>query len=118
MLDDEQQRAMREGLDEDTLALFDLLVKPDLNKDDIRRLKAVAVGLYETLMTQVRSMQDFATKQATRDRMRLAIRDYLWSDGTGLPPSYAEPEVEARSEAVFAHLMMKSASSVRSKVTT
>ena len=77
MLDDEQRRAVREGLDEDTLALFDLLVKPDLGKGDIKQLKAVAVGLYGTLMAQVSSMQDFATKQATRDHMRLAIRNYL-----------------------------------------
>jgi len=108
MLDDEQQRAVREGLDEDTLALFDLLLKPNLDKGDIRRLKSVAVGLYETLQAQIAAMQDFAAKQATRDQMRTTIRNYLWSDRTGLPSSYAEPEVEAKTEAVFAHLVTMS----------
>ena len=36
-LDEESTRAMREGLDEETLALFDLLKKPDLEKKDIER---------------------------------------------------------------------------------
>ena len=31
-LDEESKRAMREGLDEETHALFDLLKKPDLEK--------------------------------------------------------------------------------------
>lgn len=44
-LDEEQRRAVREGLTEETQALFDLLMKPDLEKADIKRLKAVAVGL-------------------------------------------------------------------------
>ncbi len=35
-----RRRALREGLDEETLALFYLLMKPDLSKKDIERLKA------------------------------------------------------------------------------
>lgn len=106
-LDDEQRRAVREDLDEDTLALFDLLLKPDLDKADIKRLKKVAVGLYETLRAQITAMQDFAAKQATRDKIRVAIKNYLWDDETGLPGSYGEPEVEEKAEAVFAHLVMQ-----------
>jgi type I restriction enzyme R subunit len=41
-LDRESTRALREGLDEEILALFDLLLKPDLSKQDIERLKQVA----------------------------------------------------------------------------
>jgi type I restriction enzyme R subunit len=37
-LDVESTRAVREGLDEETLALFDLLKKPDLAKKDIERV--------------------------------------------------------------------------------
>jgi type I restriction enzyme R subunit len=106
-LDQEQQRAVREGLDEDTLALFDLLMKPDLKKADIKRLKAVAAGLYATLQAQIDAMQDFAAKQGTRDQIRVTIRDYLWDDKTGLPGSYARPEIETKTDAVFAHLVMQ-----------
>ncbi len=106
-LDEEQKRAVREGLTEETQALFDLLMKPDLAKSDIKRLKAVAVGLYDELQVQIASMQDFAAKQATRSRIRVTIRDYLWDENKGLPQSYALPEVEERTDAVFAHLVMQ-----------
>jgi type I restriction enzyme R subunit len=82
-LDEEQRRAVREGLTEATQALFDLLMKPDLDKADIKRLKEVAVGLYETLQAQIDAMQDFAAKQATRDQIRVTIRNYLWDEKKG-----------------------------------
>ncbi len=103
-LDVEQRRAMREGLDEETLALFDLLMKPDLEKGDIARLKAVAVGLYEVLKTHLTIVQDFAKKQATRDAVRVAITNFLYDDRTGLPHSYEPDEVNLKAQAVFAHV--------------
>lgn len=106
-LDEEQRRAVREGLTEATQALFDLLMKPDLDKADIKRLKQVAVGLYETLQAQIEAMQDFAAKQGTRDQIRVTIRDYLWDENRGLPVSYELPEIEAKTDAVLAHLMMQ-----------
>jgi len=106
-LDTEQQRAVREGLDEETLVLFDLLLKPDLEKADIKKLKAVAVGLYETLQSQIESMQDFAAKQTTRDHIRVTIKNYLWDEHKGLPGSYGEPEIEDKTEAIFAHWLMQ-----------
>lgn len=106
-LDEEQRRAVREGLTEETQTLFDLLMKPDLEKADIKRLKQVAVGLYETLQAQIEAMQDFAAKQATRDQIRVTIRNYLWDENKGLPVSYGEPEIEAKTDAVLAHLMMQ-----------
>lgn len=106
-LDEEQRRAVREGLTEETQALFDLLMKPDLEKADIKRLKVVAVGLYETLQAQIEAMQDFAAKQATRDQIRVTIRNYLWDENKGLPVSYGQPEIEAKTDAVLAHLMMQ-----------
>jgi type I restriction enzyme R subunit len=42
-LDKEESRAMREGLEEESLALFDLLVKPSLEAAEIKRIKIVAV---------------------------------------------------------------------------
>lgn len=106
-LDQEQQRAMREGLDEETLALFDLLMKPNLEKADIVRLKKVAAGLYQALRQQLDAMQDFAEKQATRDAVRVAITNFLYDDSTGLPESYEPGEVDEKAQAVFAHVLMR-----------
>ena len=104
-LDHEQQRAMREGLDEDTLALFDLLMKPDLEKGDIAKLKNVAIGLYEVLKRQLDAIQDFSEKQATRDAVRVTITNFLYDDRTGLPESYETDEVELKAQAIFAHIL-------------
>jgi len=103
-LDEESTRAMREGLDEETLALFDLLKKPDLDKKDIERIKKVAVELEAILRQKKQEIDDWRAKEQTRDEMRQAIHDFLYSDETGLPESYDEPEIEAKAEAVFAHM--------------
>jgi type I restriction enzyme R subunit len=103
-LDVESTRAMREGLDEETLALFDLLKKPDLAKKDIDRIKKVAVDLFAILKRKKQEIDDWRAKEQTRDEMRQAIHDFLYSDETGLPQSYEEPEVGARARAVFEHM--------------
>jgi type I restriction enzyme R subunit len=103
-LDDEESRAMREGLDAETLTLFDLLKKPDLMKPDIERLKKVAVSLLGTLEQRKREIDDWRAKEATRDLMRQTIYDFLWNDQTGLPESYSSDEIEQKSEVVFNHM--------------
>ena len=103
-LDKEQSRAVREGLDEESLAVFDLLKKPNLSKSDIRRIKAVAVELLETLKAEKLRVDQWRDKETSRDAVRVTIRDFLWSDATGLPESYTEGEVVVRSDEVFRHV--------------
>ena len=103
-LDDEERRAVREGLDEESLAVFDLLKKPALKAPDIKRIKDVAVGLLRTLKAEKLRVDRWQEKEATRDAVRVTIKDFLWSDRTGLPNDYTDPEVDARSEAVFRHV--------------
>lgn len=106
-LDQEEQRAVREGLgDDETLALFDLLLKPDLSSKDISRIKKVAKGLHEVLQAEVTRVQDFDAKQTTRDAMKTRIHDYLYDDKSGLPESFEIDEVDMKAEAVFAHVLM------------
>ena len=105
-LNEEERRAVREGLDEESLALFDLLKKPDLSKQDIARLKKVAEGLYKTLNEELAKVQDFFAKQATRDDVKIRIKNFLWDDKTGLPESFAREEIEEKTDAVFAHIVM------------
>ena len=104
-VDKEERRAMREGLDEESLALFDLLKKPDLSTGDIKRVKKVAVELLETLKAEKLKIDHWRDKETTRDAVRITIRDFLWSDKTGLPvDSYSEEEVVAKAEDVFLHV--------------
>ncbi len=104
-LDDEAHRAVREGLDEESLAIFDLLNKTDLKLSDIQRIKAVATQLLMRLKEEKLRVDQWREKEATRDAVRQAIHDFLWSEDTGLPVDcFAEQEVEVKAEDVFRHI--------------
>ena len=104
-LDEEESRALREGLDEESLALFDLLKKPDLSAPAIRKIKKIAVDLLEILKAEKLKIDQWRDKEATRDAVQTAIRDFLWNEDTGLPvDSYTEDEVNNKSEDVFRHV--------------
>ena len=104
-LGEEEARHIREGLDEESLAIFDLLKKPDLDAAEIKRVKEVAVELLSTLKTEKLKIDHWREKETTRDGVRIAIHDFLYSEGTGLPiSSYSETEVGVKSENVFRHV--------------
>jgi type I restriction enzyme, R subunit len=103
-LDEEASRAMREGLDPETLTLFDLLKKSDLSKAEIKRLKEVATSLLETLEHKKAEIDDWRAKEATQDVIRQSIYDFLYDDKTGLPSSYSPDEIQQKSQLVFAHI--------------
>ena len=104
-LDDEEGRAIREGLDEESLAVFDLLKKPDLNAADIKAIKKVAVELLRTLKAEKLKVHQWRDKEATRDAVRQEIWDFLYRDQTGLPtPAYSESDVKIRAQDVFLHI--------------
>ncbi|MCZ7361433.1 MAG: DUF3387 domain-containing protein [Candidatus Methanoperedens sp.] len=103
-LDHETQRTMREGLDEENLALFDLLVKPGLSKKDIERTKKVAIDLLARLKVEKLLIDNWREKEATRDSIKIEIHNCLYNDVTGLPESYTEDEISQKTEVVFAHI--------------
>ena len=104
-LDDEERRSLREGLDEESLAIFDLLRKPGLGAGEIRKIKAVAVELLARLKAEKLRIDHWRDKETTRDAVRVTIRDYLWSDDTGLPvDAYTEEDVNKKAEEVFRHV--------------
>ncbi|EMP55363.1 Type I site-specific deoxyribonuclease, R subunit [Marinobacter santoriniensis NKSG1] len=105
-LSEEEQRAVKEGLSEDSLALFDLLLKPDLSGKEIDRIKTVSEGLYKTIREELDRVQNFSAKQSTRDEIKVKIKNFLWDEKTGLPESFNPEEVEEKTEAVFVHLLI------------
>lgn len=91
-IDEEERRAIREGLNEESLAVFDLLKKPDLEAKDIRRIKKIAVELLETLKREKLHIDHWRDKESTRDAVLVEIRDFLYREETGLPvPSLPSP---------------------------
>jgi len=101
----EESRAVREGLDEEFLAIFDLLKKQELTPQERGRIKKVAVELLARLKGEKLRVDHWQEKESTRDAVRTAIEDFLWSDDTGLPvESYTEEEVKGRAEEIFRHV--------------
>ncbi|MEL6049142.1 type I restriction endonuclease subunit R [Methanothrix soehngenii] len=104
-LDEEESRAVREGLDEESLAIFDLLKKPDLKGVDIKRIKKVAAELLKTLKEEKLRVDQWRDKEATRDAVRVTIHNFLWNEDIGLPVGlYSEADVAQRAEDVFRHI--------------
>ena len=102
-MSEEEKRHVKEGLDtEEQLAVFDMLLKPDLSKPEIKKIKSIAVSLLQELEKQMREVQDIFSKTATRDRFRQSIYDFLYDDRTGLPvEQYSEDDLERKTDQIF-----------------
>ena len=104
-LDAEEKRALNLGLNEESLAIFDLLQKPDLGARDINRIKMVSTELLRTLKEGKLRVEQWREKEATRAAVKGEIHDFLWSEVTGLPPdSYTDEDVEVRVDGVYRHV--------------
>ena len=104
-LNEEERRAVREGLDEETLALFDLLLKPNLSSIERNRVKDVAKELLEALKAEKLRIHNWREKDAGKAEVKGFIRDFLWNEETGLPTDvFTDDEVKLKAEAVFDHV--------------
>jgi len=104
-MNDEEKRAVREKLSEESLALFDLLRKPDLSKKEIDRIKNVAVDLLKTLKAEQLKIANWKDKEASRDAVKQQIFDFLYDETTGLPvEDYDDEEIKKLTENVFRHI--------------
>ena len=96
-LSDEEQRAVKENLNEEELAIFDLLVKENLNPEEVVTIK----GATHELLTNLRPLlvphwRDF---EINRAGVKIAISELLF---TKLPePTYTEKECELKGFEVY-----------------
>ncbi len=103
-LEQEEKRTVREGLDEEKLALFDLLLKPDLSTKDRNQIKKLAQELLDALKTEKLKIDNWRGKEATRSEVKTFIYNYLWDEHKGLPDSFTEDEVKEKAASVFKHV--------------
>jgi type I restriction enzyme, R subunit len=100
-LNEEDRRAIREGLTEEELALFDLLTKPgpDLTKKETAEVKKVCKALLETLKAE-KLVLDWRSKPQARAAVRQAIEITL----DKLPPTYDEAIYVKKCDAAYRHV--------------
>jgi len=101
-LNAEEKRAMGEQLDEEELALFDLLTKPqiEMSKSDREKVKATARQLLATLKAE-KLVLDWRKRQQARAEVRVTIEKVL---DHGLPKAYTPELFEKKTTAVFQHV--------------
>ena len=107
-LDAEQQRAAREGLSDDELALFDLLFKENISQVDREKVKQASRALLSSLQEVLRRMHDWTQNTATQAEVKISILDTLWES---LPrPPFSERDTEALAAQVYDYVWERSAS--------
>ena len=100
-LTEEESRAIAEGLDNETLAIFDLLRKPDLNKKEEAEVKKVAEKTLNILKAEKLKIERWRESTQVTASVRTIIFDQLQY----LPQeSYLDTEVEEKTDKVYQHV--------------
>lgn len=98
-LTEEEKRYVREGFaDDEQLAMYDVLFKADLTKEEIKKLKKMAVELLEKIKRLLSTMDHPFDKDETRSIIVNTIRDTLWEQ---LPESYTDENMLYYRGAVY-----------------
>ncbi|MDP3608654.1 MAG: type I restriction endonuclease subunit R [Nitrosomonas sp.] len=100
-LTEEESRAILEGLDEETLAIFDLLRKSSLSKKEREEVKKVAVKTLATLKEEKLRIERWRESTQVTAQIKTIIIDNLqW-----LPKeAYADDEVDEKTDLVYQHI--------------
>ena len=101
-MDQEEQRYVREGFSSDEeLSLYDLLFSENLSKQDIQKLKGVAVDLLQKVKAKIAELDHWTDKQETKAAVDNLIRDTLWSE---LPSCYDEPSISRYRQKIYEYV--------------
>ena len=100
-LTDEQQRHVRENFNEDELALFDILTRPDpaLSDEEKKQVKLVVRHLYQRLQSV--TVIDWKKRSSARAGVQEAIGETL---DEGLPDAYTRQIYQTKCRLVFDYL--------------
>ena len=103
-LDEEEKRHLKEGLDEDELAVFDILTRPDprLSKAEELEVKKIARQMLAKL-----KREKFILDWRLKENAKADVRETIRQEFDLLPPAYDErvwtDKVERTYQFVFEH---------------
>lgn len=101
-LDEEQGRHVREGLSEEELALFDLMRRDDLGKNDRERVKQASRDLLAAIRQRLGQLDRFWEKEQTKSEVEVFILDKVYAD---LPtPPFTEADKQAAADHIYQHV--------------
>ena len=98
---EEEARALSEGLNEEQLAVFDLLMRPapELSEDEKPQVKRVAEELLAVLK-RGKIVLDWRKQQATRAAVRVTVEETL----DRLPEKFTRQIYAQKCDAVYQHV--------------
>lgn len=101
-MDQEEQRYVREGFSSDEeLSLYDMLFSENLSKQDIQKIKKVAVDLLEKVKAKITELDHWTDKQETKATIYNLIRDTLWAE---LPESYDVVSISVYRQKIYEYV--------------
>jgi len=101
-LKQEDERAIKEQLTEEELAIYDLLKKPKLNEKETAKVKLAAKELLKSLKAG-KLVIDWRKRQQTRANVRKAIEESL-DNNLPKPPAYDETIFNQKCDLVYEHI--------------
>ena len=104
-MDQEEQRYAREGFSSDEeLSLYDMLFSENLSKQDIQKIKQVAVELLQKVKSRIAELDHWTDKQETKAAIDNLIRDTLWN---GLPECYDELSISDYRQRIYEYVYIR-----------
>ena len=101
-MDQEEQRYVREEFSSDEeLSLYDMLFSENLSKQDIQKIKKVAVDLLEKVKAKITELDHWTDKQETKATIDNLIRDTLWAE---LPEPYDEVSISVYRQKIYEYV--------------
>lgn len=104
-MDEEEKRYVAEGFESDEeLSLYDLLFRDDLTKNEIQKIKEVAVSLLQKIKAKIAELDHPWDKQETRAEIDNLIRDTLWAE---LPEIYDELSISEYRRRIYEYIYVR-----------
>lgn len=105
-MDAELQRHVREGLSEEELALFDLLLKENISTADREKLKQASKGLLASIQAHLATMPNWTKNTTTQADVKVFILDNLYAS---LPrPPFTDDDAETLAEQLYGFVWQQS----------
>jgi type I restriction enzyme R subunit len=98
-MDEEDKRAVREGLSEQELAIFDLFQRKKITKTDRERVKQASRQLYKSIQSIIGKIDQWKDKESTRAEVETGILDEVYRV---LPdPPYSDEDKDGLAGELF-----------------
>lgn len=101
----EEQRYVREGFTSDEeLSLYDMLFDENLSKEDIKKIKKIAVDLLDKIKSKIAELDHWTDKQETKAEVDTLIGKILWEE---LPESYSDNAIFTYRQRIYEYVYMR-----------